>query len=758
MIRKLLICLTVLSATFAHAQNLPQSPNTCGTGAPPQEWENWLSAKVEEFKRNQENTQGKSAVVSIPVIVHILYYNEPIGTFPNIDTNQVKDQIAILNRDFAGNGLNVNNVPSAFSGLVANTGIEFCLAVKDEQEQPMVPHGMRRIGLAANGWLNVTTPTLNLQEYLNTVIIPTTRWDPTKYLNIWVSDKPPGYPLNGFATYPPASGLTGVFGGNIGTMNNDGVWIWTSALGTASTGAIAPFDEGRTGTHEVGHWLGLRHIWGDGNCLSDYCGDTPTSKAPHYGCVTSTPPDRCGVGTSPHGEMPMNFMDRTDDACMYMFTPDQTVRMKTALSQSPLRYQLGTHGKCEQIAAPSYPAAASFTVGATQCIDKPFTPFNTTSGYPLPTYVWSSSPPLSFFPNNTVHNPAITINSPGFYTLSLVATNSLTSSTATFIVSAQNTCVTQPFCLDSLKMVRNVDSVKAYKAPLSGVSNCGSPTTSGYLIGSNCYKDREVAQFFPASSYSNAPNPQVNSVIVLFDSIGTKGANPATQISCKIYGGSLGSGPGASQGFKNDSIGKITQSDVVTYVDYMGKPDLSVNLNTRFYPFKFDFASPIVISNPSSGFYTGIQVPNTPGDSISIMCSTKYNSVQDSNAWFLSANLNWKRYKSERGARVQLAVIPIVTCGPLGIKEPFTSLFNSNIHVMPNPSNGAFNIVFTLPKEESVSINIYSSVGQRVVSTEIKHVMNNVIDINLNDKPDGIYFAEISNGLEKTVRKLVVQH
>src|SRR6185503_12778543 len=96
---------------------------------------------------------------------------------------------------------------------------------------------------------------------------------------------------------------------------------------------VAPTNLGRTTTHELGHWLGLRHIWGDGNCLSDYCNDTPPAKAQHVGCVTVTPIDQCGVNQSPFGEMPMNFMDRSNDACMYLFTNDQNVRMQTAMSQ-----------------------------------------------------------------------------------------------------------------------------------------------------------------------------------------------------------------------------------------------------------------------------------------------------------------------------------------------------------------------------------------------------------------------------------------
>ncbi len=758
----LLFCLVFFASLFLNAQTPQQLQEFCGAGVPPQQWDAWFNGKVEEYKKNMVGGKTATVIHTIPVIVHVIYFNEGIGTYPNVDSNQIKSQIAALNRDFSGTGVNVGNVPSVFSGLVANTGIQFCLTRKDRQDQLMAPFGIERIGASANSWLSPSTPTLNLQNYFNTVIIPATIWDPTKYLNIWISDKPPGYPMNGFATYPPSSGLNGVFGGNIGTSTNDGIWIYTKDFGTGPNGAVAPYDEGRTCTHEVGHWLGLRHIWGDGNCLSDYCNDTPTAKQAHYGCIPSSAlpvnVDACGVGTSPNGEMPMNFMDRTEDACMYMFTHDQNIRMQTALSQSPLRYQLGTHNKCALPVAPSTSAVASFTTITLQCLNQPFTPFNTSSGFPYPTYVWSSSPAAGFSPNNTVANPAVTLNNPGFYTLTLVATNSLSSSTATFVVSAQNTCAAVPFCLDSIRMIKNIDTLTFYKAPNSSVTGCGPGSSTGYLVGTNCYKDKEFAQYFSPNSYSTIPNPEINSVIVLFDTIGTKAANQGAQVVCKIYGGSVGFGPASAQGSKSDSIGKIISSPKIKTVGYLGKPGVPLKVNTKMYPFRYDFPSPIIISSPTSGFFAGIQIPQSPQDSVNIITNTKFNSAVDSSAWYLSANLSWRNFRSTRGHKVQMGIIPIITCGPVGLKEEAFYRFNSGVNVMPNPSKGLFNFVFTFQKEETLNINIYNTMGQKISSSQLKNVINTVINLDLTNEPEGIYFTEITNGSEKVVKKIVVNH
>jgi hypothetical protein len=313
--------------------------------------------------------------------------------------------------------------------------------------------------------------------------------------------------------------------------------------------------------------------------------------------------------------------------------------------------------------------------------------------------------------------------------------------------------------MDSIKPMKNTDTLNAYKAPIGGVSGCGAGSSTGYMVGTNCYKDKEVAQYFAPSSYTAISKPQIHSVIVLFDSAGTKASNPATQVVCKIYGGSVGSGPAGVIGSKSDSLGKIIAGAKESAVGYLGKPGVSPISNTKIYPFRFDFASPIVVSSPSSGFFAGIQLPNSQlADSVSIFSSTKANTSLDSNAWYLSAINSWRTYRTNRNSKIQLAIIPIITCGPVGINEESFNRFNSNINVMPNPSSDLFNFVFTLPEQQSLTFRIFNTMGQEIIKEDLKQIMNNVIQINMGDKPDGIYFAEISNGTEKALKKIVVQH
>jgi hypothetical protein len=141
-------------------------------------------------------------------------------------------------------------------------------------------------------------------------------WPADRYLNIWVCTLANG--ILGYAQFPG------------GPKKTDGVVILNTAFGTVGT-AGAPFNRGRTTTHEVGHWLNLRHIWADTEDCSgtDFVADTPNAAGPNYG-KPKFPHVTCNNG--PNGDMFMNYMDYVDDDAMFMFTTQQVVRMQTAMS------------------------------------------------------------------------------------------------------------------------------------------------------------------------------------------------------------------------------------------------------------------------------------------------------------------------------------------------------------------------------------------------------------------------------------------
>jgi len=349
----------------------------CGTETPSNEWENLFRVLITDFKANQlSQNSGQFVDYTIPVIFHVIHGGQPVGSFPNLTQGQINSQITVLNQDLVGSGFNSANYPvNAFIQWainqnlpqinldslgrvkIANINIKFCLAEKDPVGILLPEPGINRINYVTRGWQNPNTfvTPQTLRAYFDGTIKPASIWNVTKYLNIWVSDKNAAVPFTGYSTLPPLSTLPGISGNGEGTDSTDGIWCYTSALGSSTLfpGGIyaSPNVKGRTITHEAGHYLGLRHIWGDGNCLTDYCADTPPAFTSNTGFpVYPLNPGSCSTpSNSPNGEMFMNFMDYSADPAKYMFTYDQAIRMQTAMLNSPFRNQLGTHGLCAAV-------------------------------------------------------------------------------------------------------------------------------------------------------------------------------------------------------------------------------------------------------------------------------------------------------------------------------------------------------------------------------------------------------------------------
>lgn len=270
------------------------------------------------------NETYNRSVVTIPVVVHVVYRNST----QNVSDAQVQSQIDVLNADFRRLNSDAGQVPSAFSGVAADAEINFCLASQTPS------------GASFNGINRVSTTRTSSFGTNDAVKSASTGgvagWDPNKYLNVWVCDIGGG--ILGYATFPGTA-----------TSTTDGVVIDYRYFGTIGT-ATAPFDKGRTATHEIGHWLNLRHIWGDATCGSDFVNDTPTHNTSNYGCPSYPHYSTCS-GTPV--EMTMNYMDYTDDACMYMFSEGQKTRMQALFGTGGARVALLTSPACGGAPAPT---------------------------------------------------------------------------------------------------------------------------------------------------------------------------------------------------------------------------------------------------------------------------------------------------------------------------------------------------------------------------------------------------------------------
>lgn len=257
-------------------------------------------SKIEAFTEKAMLTgrlvNGK---VEIPVVVNVLYKTAA----ENISLAQIQSQIDVLNEDFNATNADFGSVPALFSGVKANVGITFVL-------QNVVRKSTKTISWSTNDAMKNGTKG----------IAPTT---PTTVLNMWSCNMGGG--ILGYAQFPGGSSAT------------DGVVIDNNAFGRTGT-VSGVYNLGRTATHEVGHWMNLRHIWGDASCGSDMVSDTPTHDTANYG-VPAYPHYSTCTGTPV--EMTMNYMDYTDDRGMYMFSNGQKTRMAALFVSGGARASFG---------------------------------------------------------------------------------------------------------------------------------------------------------------------------------------------------------------------------------------------------------------------------------------------------------------------------------------------------------------------------------------------------------------------------------
>jgi hypothetical protein len=246
---------------------------------------------------------GPNNIVTINVVVHVIYNTDA----QRISDAQIKSQIDVLNADFSAANPDRSQIPSHWANLHEDTGIRFQLASKN-------PNGKKSAGIVrrktSKQSFNSAQETMKARN-----LGGSNPWPTDRYLNIWICELSEG--LLGYAQFPG------------GPPNTDGVVILNTAFGTTGS-AAAPFNKGRTATHEIGHWLNLRHIWGDTeDCSgSDFVDDTPVQQHPNRN-VPTYPVLSCN--NAPHGDMFMNFMDYVDDLAMCMFTKGQVARMHATL-------------------------------------------------------------------------------------------------------------------------------------------------------------------------------------------------------------------------------------------------------------------------------------------------------------------------------------------------------------------------------------------------------------------------------------------
>jgi len=318
------------------------------------------------YIENAKKNPTPKAVVTIPVVFHVVYKNAS----ENVSDACLLAQLQVLNDDYRKLNSDAALVTQpGFAALAADCEVQFCLAVRDP---------------GYNITTGITRTATSVSSFGDDKIKYTAQggedvWDRNRFLNIWIGDLT--NPYLGFSQFPGNAAAT------------DGVVIdYKYMVGAAGCGT-APYAHGRTLTHELGHWFGLRHIWGDDGAActgTDLAADTPNQADEHYGCYTpgSVDLDAC-TSTSP-GTMWMNFMDYTNDLCMYMFTLGQKTLLDATMNG--LRSSLKTSDGCTPLSV------------AERLL---------------------SSQSLSIYPNPSAGNFALTLNVPNISSADLIIYNAL---------------------------------------------------------------------------------------------------------------------------------------------------------------------------------------------------------------------------------------------------------------------------------------------------------------------------------------------
>lgn len=648
----------------------------------------WLAANPHV---GEKNTSG---IRIIPVVFHIIHD----GGSENISKAQVLDQVDILNEDFRRLNADAATTPPHFDSLAADCRIEFRLANTDPQ------------GNCTDGIVRVQSQRTNGASNVNGVK-ELSFWGCEKYFNIWVVKDIGGTSalgtIIGYAQFPLG-----------GLCKTDGVVLTASFTGSIGTAAGR---KGRTATHEAGHWLGLRHIWGDSDCGNDFITDTPIHKAANFGCFTYPKINDCEGGDTIHGEMFMNYMDYSDDYCMNMFTKGQKDVMDWTL-EGPADSVPGLLGAREKLWLPENlqatgvlnnppqacaPIADFFANRRMICEGATVTFDDNSYNGTVSSRQWTLEGANS--PSPTSASPTATYANAGLYDASITATNSVGSSSITksdYIIVSSNTAEkTAPFYfedftgwLDPRFLIFNDDN-EIYRWEYNGLNGNG---------------------FMEVKNYGNFDGAVEELITPSYDLTAVN--SPSLRF---IYSGAA----------------RDTSYNCSLRVSY------STNCGQSWTP-RATITGPALAN---AGLFQGPYEPWNIQDWATYSVSLPAN-VQN------KSNVRFKFEFTNGGGANNFYIDNINITDPTSVTEDLASQINLNL--FPNPTNGTNPfLLFQLDNAEKVNVDITDMVGRVVGSVYSGSMGAGKQTIQLDNNmftAAGVYFVRLQVGNKTAVKKLIV--
>lgn len=666
--------------------------------------DNWIA-------NQQNNPTPQGGTITIPVVVHIVYYSAA----QNISDNQVYSQIQVLNEDFGRTNADAANTPAYWTSIAANTDIQYCLATIDPNGNPTNGIERRQIGT------NVSFSTNDAVKSFSTNGLDA--WPVTEYLNLWVCNLGGG--LLGYGEFPTGS-----------ASNTFGLVMGYTCFGSNYTAygsgfnLIASYDRGRTSTHEIGHCFNLFHIWGDdgSSCSgSDLCADTPNQADEHYGCPSGS---QVSCTNGPNGDMYQNYMDYSDDICMNLFTLNQKTRMLAVLNSAPYN-ALQTSTACQTASAGDDAGISAILSPATSLCTTTFAPQVTIRNYgtnnltsatinyridagPIQTYSWSGNLATTGTQNVTLSSMTTTAGTHTFtaYTTNpnggtdANAGNDQTQRTFTVSSTGQNLPYSEGFenvtFPPSGVTINNSDGLTTW-ARTTAAASTGS--ASAYMDNYDYNADGEVDEMvLPNFNLSSVTNP-----VMTF------------QVAYRLY-----TNPTTSPNYSDTLRVYISTDCGVTWTQLYGK--WSTTLAT---------ASPAYSTTefvPTVSQWRLENISLSPYQSSTNAIIKIYHATQYENNLYID-DINIQNSTDVQGLTL-----------------------HSDVNLFPNPSTGQVNVDVNMFQRDNLTIRTTNAVGQVVSEVAENNTFGGRYVIDLSTEPNGVYFIEVQTGTEVVTRRIVISH
>jgi len=436
-----------------------------------------------------------------------------------------------------------------------------------------------------------------------------------------------------------------------------------------------------------------------------------------------------------------------------MFTHDQTVRMQTALQNSPNRNNL-TNSAISQGAGTMSAPVAAFTFPSSICtnVSEAFTDASTG---PPTQWAWSVSPSASVTVTTaTIQNPHITFSAAGSYTVTLAATNTVGTNSISKVVTVSS-CTTSS--CDTVSNINHADTLTRYRITKGYLSGSGMVTSSSTTAPTS-YTNQTIGEVYSQTTFPTNVT-QVKGAMLLFyrktaSNIGTKGTSVLTLKMTNTSGTGTSMVPSTSvSATQTLSLSSVVAAASSSGVDYAGNNLFNMTGYLTTYPVMF--ATPVTI--PAT-FGLTLSLPTVAGDTAVVWSNDKFtaNAAGGTGCVQFSNAATWYNVATLYGIPVSFGIIPIV-CPASGVGIEHNELGNG-INLFPNPNSGQFNFAVTLPEATNLNFTIVNMLGQVVYTKSENNITNAVLSCDLSHLAKGVYYANILDSKNnKTVKKIIIE-